>query len=162
MATRVKAHRSEVLDGPRDRGPLRAGPRAGVEEEEAGDAGVVVEFANGFGKHVVVEAFFLGEALGFREAAGVAGGARVELHNMDHVIPVEEVVPHDGLIEWVRAVADVDALNAFGDFSGHREGLMRRVLRHGGEVASDLDTRVGGFGEWVLPLVGDQGCFDHV
>lgn len=144
-------------------GPIdEAEEGAGVEEEEAGDAGVAVEFTDGFGEHVAAEAFFLGEALGFGEAAGVAGGAGVEFDGVDHAVSVEEVVPSDGLVEWVRAVADVDALNAFGDFSGHREGLMRRVLRHGGEVASDLDTRVGGFGEWVLPLVGDQGCFDHV
>ena len=69
---------------------------------------------------------------------------------------------HRTIIEWVRAVADVDAFDAFGDFSDHREELMRQVLRHGGEVASDLDTQVGDFGEWVLPLVGDQAYFDHV
>ena len=79
----------------------------------------------------------------------------MEFDGVDHAVSVEEVVPSDGLVERVRAVADVDALNAFGDFSGHREGLMRRVLRHGGEVASDLDTWVGGFGEWVFAFVGD-------
>ena len=162
VVARVEAHHSEVPDGPRDRGPLRAGSRVGIEEEEAGDAGVVVEFTDGFGEHVAAEDFFLGEALGFGEVAGVAGGTRVELHDVDHVVAVKEVVPCDGLVEWVRTIANVDAFNGVRDFSNHREELMRQVLWHGGEVASDLDTRVGGFGEWVLPLMGDQGCFDHV
>lgn len=128
---------------------------AGVEEEEAGDAGVAVEFADGFGEDGPAQGFFLGQALGFGEAAGVAGGAVFEGDGVDHAVAVEEVVAGGGLVEGVGAVADVDAFNAFWDFSGDWEGVFDGVFRHRSEVTGDLDSWVGGFGERVLALVGD-------
>lgn len=74
---------------------------------------------------------------------------------MDHAVSVEEVVTGNRLVEWVGAVTDVDAFNAFWDFAGDWEGVGDRVFRYWGEVTGDLDSWVGGFGKWVLALVGD-------
>ena len=69
---------------------------AGVEEEEAGDAGVAVELADGLGEEGVAEGVLLEEAVGAGEAAGVAGGAAVEVEGVDHAVAVEEVVTGEG------------------------------------------------------------------
>ncbi|KAF7822530.1 Uncharacterized protein G2W53_020674 [Senna tora] len=128
---------------------------ASVEEEKPRDSRVAVKLADGFGEDGATQSFFLDETLRFGESAGVAGGAVFELDGVDHAVAVEEVVAGDGLVERVGSVADVDTLNAFGDFSGDREGVGDGLLRHRSEVSGDLDTWVGGLGKWVLTLVGN-------
>lgn len=82
-----------------------------------------MEFADGFGENGPAQGFFLGQTLGFGEAASVADGAVLESDGVDHAVTVEEVVSCCGFVEGVCAVADVDAVNVLRDFSGDGEGV---------------------------------------
>jgi len=136
----------------------------GVEQEEAGDAGVAVELAYGLGEDRVADGPLLSEALGLGEAAAVRGLAVADVHGVDHAVAVEEVVARNGLEEGVGAVADVDAVDEGGDPAGYGELVVRWLLAHGGEIPSNLDGGVGGLGQGVRLLedAGDETVLNGV
>jgi hypothetical protein len=123
-----------------------------VEQKKACDAGVSMELTYGLGKHRAAEFSLLDQPLRLGEPASVAGGAAIDLDGVNHPVAVEEVVPSDGFEQRVGSVAEVNAVNAFGDCAGDWEFSPDWLFRYRSEVSGDLDSWVGGFGKWVSAL----------
>lgn len=102
------------------------------------------------------------QALRLRESAGVAGGAIVELHGVNHAVSVEEVVAGKRLEERIGAVPDIDAVNGVGDFADDREVVLDGVLGHRREVSGDLDSWISRFRERVVELVSSEGGLNGI
>jgi hypothetical protein len=72
---------------------------------------------------------------------------------VDHAVSIEEVMTGDGLKKRVCSIPDINAINAFGDCSGHGERSPDFLLLHGREVSCNLNAWVHCFGKWALALV---------
>ena len=75
------------------------------------------------------------------------------MDNVNHAIFVKKVVAGDGFMKWVGAVPNVHTSYVVGDSTDNRERVLDRQHCCWSEIASDLDTRVGGFGKQLLALV---------
>ncbi|RHN74679.1 hypothetical protein MtrunA17_Chr2g0312961 [Medicago truncatula] len=107
---------------------------------------MTMKFTYGFWKNGPAQGFFLGQTVGFGEAARVTYGAVCEFNGVDHTVSVEEVVTGYWLVKWIGAVTEVNTVNVGWDFAGNWKRLGYRVFRYWGEVTGNLNTWVGGFG----------------
>ncbi|GAB4829364.1 hypothetical protein Ancab_019035 [Ancistrocladus abbreviatus] len=135
---------------------------SGVEEYEACDAAVAMEFANGLREYRPAQFSLLDQPLGFRKPACIARRPPSYLHGVDHAITVKEVMASDWLEEWVGTVPDIDSVDAFRYFSSDREGVTDGLFRHRSEVPCNLDTWIGRFRKWDLALSCNQRIFHHI